>query len=432
MTLQKHIRRTVGALIAVLVMLVILTIPVVTYAVSDEYETYYEIPPRADGSSWSNVETAELDITGNLYNFKLVCIKGDTMLAVISTEPGVDFFATSVNLTDWVIQSSSAGWYFYHEERYYWCDGSRMIRTSDWRNNWEVCNNCKIAADLCQDNISDQYFANFDQCAAKIQDYFNYIRPLAYVELSQIGIKRIERIPYMINDGIMWIGYVVREDVEGNIHRRQLRIFADGVQKNILPSGTLPAWVGLDTINWAQDAAAFIADRGLMTMYACTYTNEYVYFNPMGMATRGDVLAASIMTLELQSPNIYELENYMFDDVPLYGRGIHINIARQLGIVAGIGNNEFSPEGIITRQDMMTMLYNILLALGQIEPDIELTALGRFRDVNQIASYARLPISSLAKVGIIAGDGININPRGYMTRVEAAMFVWNLYRINNS
>jgi len=67
--------------------------------------------------------------------------------------------------------------------------------------------------------------------------------------------------------------------------------------------------------------------------------------------------------------------------------------------------------------------------MGQIQPDTGLTALGRFNDLNQIAHHARLPISSLARAGIIAGDGVGINPRGYVNRVEAAMFVRSLYLV---
>jgi len=227
----------------------------------------------------------------------------------------------------------------------------------------------------------------------------------------------------------MWVGFVVTAESIGTTQRRQLRIFADGVQLNQLPPDAVPAIAGVDGFAWAWDAIEFTVARDLMDMFLCAETGAYIDFNPTGSATRGDVLAAAVRALGLTAPPMPGTENTPFEDVPLWGRGLYIDTARRMGLVTGIGNNQFAPDRVISRQDMMTMLYNILLALGQIQPDYELTALGRFNDLGEIAEYARLPISSLARAGIIAGAGVTINPRGYITRVEVAMFVWNLYRV---
>ena len=252
---------------------------------------------------------------------------------------------------------------------------------------------------------------------------------LLYLSLTEAGIIRIERLPYHIADNITWVGFVVMQDIAGNILREQMRIYLDGEWLNPLPTEPVIAISDLQGFSWGREAIEFVVARDLMNLYLCMETHEQIAFHPSGYATRGYVLAAAVKALGLSVSYFSEAVHTPFYDVPLSGRGIYIDTAKQLGLVIGVGNNRFAPNHTITRQDMMTMLYNIMMAMGQIQPDIGLTALGRFNDFAEISRYARLPISSLARAGIIAGDGVSINPRGYVTRVEAAMFVRNLYRV---
>ena len=422
---EKHTRKAAAILIAVVMTLAAVLTPMTLYAAEEsggagagaydiaeehaqpdadvhnvedvldqlgdiQYATYDEpIPTETETDGTTEIyDTGEcsyqlvsdenrVNPTGSLYALRLIAINGDIATAIISQcADGGDFVATSRNFTDWEIESTIVEW-----RAYYHGDESS---------------------------------------------------PMPHINLAESGILRIERLPYLIDDRIIWVGFAITEDTTGNIYRRQIRLFADGTWLNPLPDYALPTLVGLEGFGWAREAIEFVVARNLMDMYFCPEKNERIAFNPTGKATRGDVLAAAIMALGLTPPDSPDIYHVPFADVPPVGRGVYIDIAKQLGLVAGIGNNQFAPNQIISRQDMMTMLYNILLAMGQIQPDTGLTALRRFNDVGQIAEYARLPISSLARAGIIAGNGISLNPRGYMTRVEAAMFVWNLGLIQNA
>jgi len=385
------------------------------------YSEYYDAPV-----GWADVNPERLLLTGSFYSLRLISVEEDMALAVISQCPecptGNMFFATSYNMADWEIRSPAPGWHIYYDGYYYWyVDG--LYRTSDWQDDWQF-----------HSSPPENYEGNFYEWAfmmAHIFDNFESIHEVQFMSNSNGEILRIERLPYIINNEVTWVGFVVTEDDNGNIRRQQIRLFAQGQLLNPLAEDAAPTLIGLEGIGWAREAVEFIAARDLMDMYACPESDELIVFNPTGRATRGDVLAAAVKALGLTAPITFSREHIPFEDVSLDGRGLYIDIAKQLGFVAGVGNNQFAPDRTISRQDMMTMLYNILLALGQIEPDFGLTSLGRFRDIGQIADYARLPIASLAKAGIIAGDGVNINPRGYMTRVEAAVFVWNLYRMGS-
>ena len=245
-----------------------------------------------------------------------------------------------------------------------------------------------------------------------------------FLPLSDAGILHVERLPFRIDDDIIWVGFIVREGQE----RRQIRLFSYGELLNPLPENAQPFLPGLERVSWGHEAVEFVVARGLMDMFVCPEVNEPILFNPSARTTRGEVLAAAVKALSLTAQEC--LVSRPFDDVPLIGQGVYIDIARRLGLVSGVGDNRFAPDSPISRQDMMTMLYNILLSQGLVQPDTNLTTLGHFSDLHEIADYARLPIASLARAGIIAGNGVNINPRAYMTRVEAAMFVRNLYRVS--
>ena len=456
---QKHIRQAMALLLATVMMLAAVLAPKTAYAATPEEPTWAdadthdtadeasdpvdsstnntdvelnesnanasdsnEEPTESDADTnlmpgWADVDVNAFYLTGSLYDFRLITVEGRAALAIIFQHPDcTGFFATSNNLADWEIRSPAADWYVYHDGYYYWYrDG--LYRTSDRWADWQVY------------TAPDDY--EWEGDLALIIDIFDDAVQLPYKSLCESGILRIERLPYAIDERIVWVGFAVTEITGGSQQRRPMGILANGIWLNPLPADATPALVGLEGFGWARQAIEFVVARGLMDMYICPDTNEPIAFNPTGYATRGEVLAAAVMALGLTAPDIHDPYHVPFQDVPLSERGVYIDIAKRLGLVAGIGNNQFAPDRIISRQDMMTMLYNILLASGQITPDTGLTALRRFNDVGQIADYARLPISSLARAGIIAGNGISINPRGYMTRVEAAMFVYNLGLLQN-
>ena len=426
----KYKRDTAAILLALVMILVSIFSPTAISAEeAEEYEEHgiYEDYYLISGLGWVSVDVGSLPLTSNFYSIQLVSVEDGMALAVISQcsdcSSGNGYFATSYNMADWEIRSPAPGWFIYYNGGYYWyVDG--LHRTFDWREDWQ------FLPSPSEDYDEDVYYWAY--MMAHIFDNFESISDVSFINHSQAGILHTERLPFYIDGGILWVGFVVTEDSAGAGQRQQIRLFAQGELLNPfdpIDYDNGPFLPGLEGVGWAREAVEFIVARDLMDMYICPLTDEPILFNPTGEATRGDVLAAAVKALGLTAPHTSTREHIPFEDVPLTGRGIYIDIARRLGLVAGVGNNLFAPDRTISRQDMMTMLYNILLALGQIEPDFELTTLGRFRDIGEIASYARLPIASLARAGIIAGDGVSINPRGYMTRVEAAAFVWNLYRI---
>ena len=104
-----------------------------------------------------------------------------------------------------------------------------------------------------------------------------------------------------------------------------------------------------------------------------------------------------------------------------------IGIAKKLCITSGTGNNKFSPDASITRQDMMVLTENALRMLKK--PEVQGTAsdLDRFTDKSLVAAYAVNGVASVVKEGLIVGNGERINPLGNTTRAEVAAFLYRIY-----
>ncbi|MBQ1351667.1 MAG: bacterial Ig-like domain-containing protein, partial [Oscillospiraceae bacterium] len=105
-----------------------------------------------------------------------------------------------------------------------------------------------------------------------------------------------------------------------------------------------------------------------------------------------------------------------------------------LGIIKGIGNHKFSPNGNITREDAATMLMRTYYG-----PDMEEEEAVQhvdYADRSQIGSWARngVDLASTMKdpvsgIAVMQGVGGNrFNPKGTYTREQAYLTILRLYR----
>ncbi|MBE6927594.1 MAG: hypothetical protein E7467_03770 [Ruminococcaceae bacterium] len=92
------------------------------------------------------------------------------------------------------------------------------------------------------------------------------------------------------------------------------------------------------------------------------------------------------------------------------------------GIVGGVGNGRFAPNGNITREQLATILFRYCNANG-----IDTTArapLSSFPDGRKVSSYAEDAISWAVSVGLLAGTKIGnqtyLDPQGNATRAQVA------------
>ncbi|MGI6143618.1 MAG: GLUG motif-containing protein [bacterium] len=175
----------------------------------------------------------------------------------------------------------------------------------------------------------------------------------------------------------------------------------------------------LERVPWAKKQIEVLASKGIVKGLSET---EYA---PQEYITRGDFLYSLVRALGLTADFA---ENYAdVKENDYYYR--EICIAKKFGITKGTGNNRFSPEASISRQDMMVLAEKALRLAKSLEAKGSPADLEKFADKSLIADYAVDSIASLVKEGLIVGSEGKVNPLGNTTRAEAAAL---LYRIYNS
>ena len=94
-----------------------------------------------------------------------------------------------------------------------------------------------------------------------------------------------------------------------------------------------------------------------------------------------------------------------------------IRSAATLGIVNGTGNGIFSPRGLLTREQAVTMLGRAYALFREASADgAELP----YSDAAQIADYARQPAALLTGLGVLSGSGDGmLHPKSNLTREQA-------------
>ena len=94
--------------------------------------------------------------------------------------------------------------------------------------------------------------------------------------------------------------------------------------------------------------------------------------------------------------------------------------AEKNGIVEGVGKGKFDPEGKITREQLVVMMHR-LAGLAEEEADLSI-----FADAADVADWATAAMKWAVKNGIIGGttfsgsDKLFIDPQGNTTRAQAA------------
>lgn len=97
--------------------------------------------------------------------------------------------------------------------------------------------------------------------------------------------------------------------------------------------------------------------------------------------------------------------------------------AAEQGITSGVGDNRFDPEGLITREQAVTMLCNY--AVRYLLQDAGAGAdLSQYTDLNQLSGWAQSAMAWAVEQGIVrgvsSGGALALEPRRSATRAEMA------------
>jgi len=94
-----------------------------------------------------------------------------------------------------------------------------------------------------------------------------------------------------------------------------------------------------------------------------------------------------------------------------------------LGVVTGVGNGNFNPNGMLTREQAAVMIVRLSDAIGQpLQPSAS-----TFADNAQISSWAVDAVGQMQATGIMGGVGDNnFAPQGDYTREQSIITILRL------
>jgi len=164
-------------------------------------------------------------------------------------------------------------------------------------------------------------------------------------------------------------------------------------------------------------AVGFLAARGIVSGIGAGS------FAPNQKLTRGQYVVMVMKAYGID-PERHPIANFA-DAGNSYYTG-YLAAAKRLNIVSGIGNNMYAPERLITRQEMFTLLYNALQAIGELPKGKSGQGLDSFGDAGQIASWAKPALKLFVETGMVSGSNGLLMPLSGSSRAEMAQVLYNL------
>ena len=146
-------------------------------------------------------------------------------------------------------------------------------------------------------------------------------------------------------------------------------------------------------------------------------------FAPDAGLTRAQFCAIVVRALGLSQEKTAEFTDVLQSD---WFCGF-VGAASRVGIVNGVGNGKFNPQGAITREQAATMLARAskTLGLSGAAKDAD-SALKAYPDAAKASSYAKDALAFCAEHAILEADRTDLKPSEAICRCEVAQMVWNL------
>ena len=187
-----------------------------------------------------------------------------------------------------------------------------------------------------------------------------------------------------------------------------------------VPSVSAPGTTFSDIKNHANKAAIEeLASRGIINGMSKDT------FAPNKTMTRAEFAAIVTRALGLAAK-----DTKAFTDVPSskWYAG-YIGTANSSGIVNGVGNGKFNPEGTITRQEAAAMVARAAKLCG-LDTTMDAVAtrnmLAQFGDYRSAASWATESLAFCYSAGILDQSDLNIQPTKAILRCEIAQMLYNM------
>lgn len=212
-----------------------------------------------------------------------------------------------------------------------------------------------------------------------------------------------------------------------------------GYKRNFLQEGTSANLdIGLYFISFDSgiEQIILVGDGGNSTLVPSSWAVEYVdrakalgilpaafQSNYTDNITRAEVCALVVALYETAAGKEITERKQFVDTTD-----INVQKVGALGIVTGVGNDKFDPNGTLTREQSAVILVRLAEKMGKKLP----SATSTFSDNSKMSSWAIDAIGQIQQSGIMSGVGnSNFNPSGSYTREQSIITmvrIWDLIK----
>lgn len=110
----------------------------------------------------------------------------------------------------------------------------------------------------------------------------------------------------------------------------------------------------------------------------------------------------------------------------------YVNTAYSYGIIKGVSESEFNPNGTITREEAAVMVTRAAKLCG-VNTDIQSfearNILSQFLDYIKASDWSQTSLAFCYREGVLSDDVLDIKPKEFVTRAEIADMLYNVLRI---
>ena len=165
--------------------------------------------------------------------------------------------------------------------------------------------------------------------------------------------------------------------------------------------------------DWFYAAVQYAAANGFFSGTSATT------FGPDGTMTRGMFVTVLARMAGVKAADYSAADNGFTDVSPDAYYAPFVTWAAQYGITGGTGEGTFSPNALITRQQMAVFFVKYFETMG-VDYATGANITTQPGDLDQVADWAKDAVLKLWKQGLLSGDGKNFDPTGDASRAQAA------------
>lgn len=165
--------------------------------------------------------------------------------------------------------------------------------------------------------------------------------------------------------------------------------------------------------DWFYAAVQYAAANGFFSGTSATT------FSPNGTMTRGMFVTVLARMAGVKAADYSAADNGFTDVSPDAYFAPFVTWAAKYGITGGTGEGTFSPNALITRQQMAVFFVKYFETMG-VDYATGANITTRPGDLDQVADWAKDAVLELWKQGLLSGDGKNFDPNGDASRAQAA------------